>query len=260
MKYFTQEHTFFFGLKRLYHNRQGVAFIEMAIALPILLLLLFGTIEISSYILLNKVVQNCASLVGNLVTTLVPAGGPNELTTAQLDNVTYTLQDPLNRWGIDLYSGQPTGHTGQYRLFITDISLIAGTPTVNWTYDSAATTSGVGTGSDLGGSGGTPFAFSPTQSTINPFPSSGAVSASLLAQSLNGFSFTNNGEEIIVASFYYSYNALTSLLSLPGISLTPYYHGVSVYHTRGPGNGTCTTPALTADSIAIPPGTFPPCT
>lgn len=54
-------------LRRLFTNASGVAAVEFAIAVPIMLVLYLGSVEGSTLIILDRKVQNAASALGDLV-------------------------------------------------------------------------------------------------------------------------------------------------------------------------------------------------
>ena len=64
----THRHTGIFGLLRRYRrDRKGVAAVEFALIVPLLLLLYLGTMEVSSGVALNKRVARAASTTADLI-------------------------------------------------------------------------------------------------------------------------------------------------------------------------------------------------
>jgi hypothetical protein len=55
-------------LRRLWTNTKGVAAVEFAMLAPLLLMMTFGTIELSRALIIHKRFQRAASMVGDLVT------------------------------------------------------------------------------------------------------------------------------------------------------------------------------------------------
>lgn len=59
-----------FSLSSLWRNRSGVALMEFALILPILLLMVFGGVEITRLVLFHQKIDNATSGVANVITQL----------------------------------------------------------------------------------------------------------------------------------------------------------------------------------------------
>lgn len=70
--------TFF---REFWRERRGSIYVEAAFALPILIVMVTGSIELGRYLLLNQKLQNASMSIADL------AGRDDTLTTAQLDDM-----------------------------------------------------------------------------------------------------------------------------------------------------------------------------
>lgn len=168
----------------------GVAFIEFAVALPLLILLLFGVIEITRYIMIAQKLDRATETVGEVITA-------NHFTN-QLSG--QYIPKLLNTIPIIMY---PYTTGTNYVEYISDVyyPLSAGGPLVYWQCVGGS----LGRASQIGTVGGT----------------------ANLAGIPGGFS-ANPGEEFIITETYYQYTPITGMIpSLVG--LPPLYRvGVGV--------------------------------
>lgn len=90
-------------LRKLFQNEQAVALIEFALVLPVLLILLFGAIEVSRYMLIVQKVEKTAYSMTNMVAQSLPAtttGGAGQISNTSLNgifNQFYSMMQPYSR-------------------------------------------------------------------------------------------------------------------------------------------------------------------
>jgi Flp pilus assembly protein TadG len=116
-------------LKRFRKDETGVAAVEFAILFPIMLLLYFGTVEVTMAFLANGRASHVASVVGDLVT--------------QTPSVKQTDMDDIFTVGDSIMKPFPAT---SLKLRITSITAdpSSGTPKVIWSYAKGLTKSPVG--------------------------------------------------------------------------------------------------------------------
>ncbi len=89
-------------LLRFLKNEQAVALIEFAIVFPVMVLLLFGGIEITRYILITQKIEKATYAMTNMVSQMIPAteaGGTGQISNAALQGVFnqfYGLMQPYS--------------------------------------------------------------------------------------------------------------------------------------------------------------------
>lgn len=103
-------------LNRLKSNRKGVAALEFAASLPLIMLLIFGVIEVTRFILVAQMVTN----VSRTVADLTSQGGVTDLTSLErmLDAVEFVARP---------FDIQTDG-----RVIVSSISESGGSPDMNW--------------------------------------------------------------------------------------------------------------------------------
>lgn len=82
-------------MKHLHKSTQGAAFIELAFVLPLLLLLIFASVEMSRYIIIGQKVDKVAYTLADIITQATPGNetppGPDALTRDELDRILANL-------------------------------------------------------------------------------------------------------------------------------------------------------------------------
>lgn len=164
--------------RRFQHAEEGLAAIEFGLCIGILMLLLFGGIEISRYILIYQKLQNAVNLESNIVTSINPK--TTIVNIAEMDSILAGAVIMM----------QPYAFTGSNsELILTDIyapitSSITrpGRPVIKWRYCNNGGYMGLGKRSQLGNVG----------------------AAANLAILPNRFAM-NQGDEIVAAEIYYSF-------------------------------------------------------
>lgn len=141
-------------MNRFKQNRDGIAAVEFALMAPIFLLLLFGVVDITRYILIVQKVEKLAHSVANV--------------TAQSTTVTQATLNQVFAAGSDIMRPYTMGANG--RIIVTSLYRAAGAAhaTVNWRVEGGGTLS---VSSTLGALGGTPtmpspFAFAERENLI----------------------------------------------------------------------------------------------
>lgn len=126
-------------LKRFVCAEAGVAVVEFAIALPVLMTMLYGTIEVTRYILITQKVEKLAHTVSDVTAQ------SQTLTIANLDQVLAATSDIMEPYDM--------GSNG--KVLITSLYRPADTAnaTVNWRYSGGGTLSA---SSQLGAIGAVP--------------------------------------------------------------------------------------------------------
>lgn len=173
---------FFSHLIKLCKNEAGLAYIEFAIVLPVLLMLFLGGVEITRYVLIIQKLEKTVSTVANVVTQTNPS--TSQLTDAIMQDLMNSVQDMMS----------PYGSTSNMRVIVTDVvdrtnaqSTSTAAPTVNWQFCG----------------GGTLTNQSKLGTTVNRnanltnlgLPSSYAMSA---------------GEEVVIAEVYFNFQPITN--------------------------------------------------
>jgi Flp pilus assembly protein TadG len=126
-------------IRRLLQHNRGMAVVEFALALPVLMTMFYGTIELTRYILITQKVEKLAHTVADV--------------TAQSATVTIASLNQLMEATADIM--EPFGTGGNSRILISSIYRAAGTAnaTVNWRYSGGGTLAAT---SMLGAVGATP--------------------------------------------------------------------------------------------------------
>jgi hypothetical protein len=170
-----------------------VAFIEFAVALPLLILMFFGGIEITRYILIAQKMDRSTDIVAEAITA-------NHLTGALSGQY---IPHMLNAMPIVMY---PYTTGTNYVEYINDISypVNSSNPIVNWQCRGG----GLAQPSQIGTTGGVP--------NLSGIPGSFSI---------------RPGEEFVITETYYQYTPVTNMISFL-IGLPPLYR-VSVFAPRG---------------------------
>lgn len=106
-------------LRRLMRDMRGVAMIEFGFAAPILIVMTFGTVELSRYVLLHQKLDRIAMTIADL--------------TAQSEEIAET--DISNIFDAVSHIGQPFEVTGRGRVYLTSVSRSGNNVTVDWQRD-----------------------------------------------------------------------------------------------------------------------------
>jgi Flp pilus assembly protein TadG len=157
-------------MEQLRQCRQGVAYIEFAVTVSFLILVLIGTVELTRYILLIQKVEKTVDSVTDVVTQYDPTTDP--LTAAGLQpilNDTPFLMSP--------YSFGANGY-----IILTDVSQTAGKAVVNWQY-----------------CGGGTFKQPSRVGKMTTNPATPPIGYP------NGFTISD-GEEVVIGEIFYAYS------------------------------------------------------
>lgn len=137
-------------LRRMWADRRASAAAEMALVLPLLTVLLFGSIEIGNYFMNNhivaKAVRDGARYASRLPMTSYPSCSPNSATVTKISNVVRTgtaggdqTKARLNYWA-ETMGGSPTvtvtaacNTSGTYTGIYKDLTMGAPVVTVSAT-------------------------------------------------------------------------------------------------------------------------------
>ncbi len=120
-------------------NRQGIAVVEFALALPVLMTLFYGTIEITRYILITQKVEKLAHSVADVTAQ------SQTVTLASLNQVMAAASDIMNPYTLSTNG----------RIIVSSLYRAAGVfnASVSWRYTGGGTLSAA---SKLGALGSTP--------------------------------------------------------------------------------------------------------
>jgi Flp pilus assembly protein TadG len=152
---------------------QGIAYVEFAISLTVLILLFLGSIEMTRYILIVQKVEKTVSTVTDVTTQVDPNSNTNTQISSQLSQMMSAVQDMMNPYIF--------GTNGL--VIITDVTQ-AGTnnPVVHWQYCGGGTLS--------------------VKSKIGT-----AIGAA--ATLPTGYAM-NAGEEVVIGETFYQYSPITT--------------------------------------------------
>ena len=103
-------------LRRLAADRRGVALIEFGFAVPILIIMTFGTVELSRYVLLHQKLDRIAMTLADLIAQ------SEELAETDINNIFDAVS----------HIGQPFDVTGRGRVVLTSVSRSGSQVTVDW--------------------------------------------------------------------------------------------------------------------------------
>lgn len=93
-------------LFRLFHCRHAAAMIEFTLFLPLLLTILYGTIELGRYVLIVQKVDKAAYTIADMVTRIPPdtskgLGNSTGLNKMEMDEIFDTFEDLMDPYGND---------------------------------------------------------------------------------------------------------------------------------------------------------------
>lgn len=171
----------------------GLALIEFAFTLPLLILLLFGSIEVARYIIITQRVDRATYAFGEVVTENHLT---NSLAGAYMSNL-------LGAMSVILY---PYATSTNYVEFISDVSysVTAGHPMVSW----QCTGGGLAEPSKIGSTGGV--------ANLSSIPGNFILGA---------------GDEVVITETYFQFAPITNIVSFL-VNLPPLYR-VAVFVPRG---------------------------
>ena len=127
-------------LRRFLRDQQAIAVVEFALVLPVLMILFYGVVEVTRFILITQKVEKLAHSVADMTAQ------EHVATTAALDQVLAAASDIMN----------PYAMTNNGKIVISSLYRTAGVAqaSVNWRYEGGGTLAGVT--SHLGAVGATP--------------------------------------------------------------------------------------------------------
>ena len=187
------------SFRSLFSNNQGLALIEFTFIAPLLLVLVFGVVELTRFIIIVQKVERTAYSLSNVVGQYLPAGTAGAA-TANMISVTNINNDvfPQLRRVLDPYNA-----TADFRAMITSVRKAGAGPNpirISWQIAGGGTLSNADTLSIVNG--------------VNP-PSNvkSAVGATAIfnAEIMGYLATMQNQENMIVVEVFYNYRPLLSL-------------------------------------------------
>lgn len=179
--------------KRLIRSNSGLSTLEFAIAIPILMILLIGSVEISRYIIIVQKIDKAAYTIADLVTQTAPYDAANS--------------DTLTRTNVQMYLGFLSELMGSHwdasRGIASVISFSQGStlsdpPTINWSETGGGAFSG-GAISDI------------TGASITSTSDGDSISLSTdLQNAVNAAGGFIDGENVIAVEVFYNYEPIFS--------------------------------------------------
>jgi hypothetical protein len=107
------------SLCRIARNQQGIAYLEFAISLPLLIAMLLGGVEVTRYILIAQKVEKVSVTVSDIVAQA------DTITTSELDNLILAAGQVM----------QPYSFDGNAYVIVSSVYKNDGdSPVVNWQY------------------------------------------------------------------------------------------------------------------------------
>jgi hypothetical protein len=199
-------------MKNIFKNNQGLAFIEFAFILPVLLILAFPVIDYARFILLQQKTTKAAYVIADAISMSVPIKSPDE---------DYDLEpgDPIDEAFLRDISARATTlirpFNTNYALTITNIGIEGAAAERKWQYTKAFNQAGAaGTFDDADGAAETlPANLTPTGGNVG------------LA----------DGDNIIRVTFTAQYSPITPELTVLGVPFLSNYDitYTSFYPSRG---------------------------
>ncbi len=192
-------------------QEEGVAFIEFAFAITILLLLFLGCVELTRYVIIIQKLEKTVSEVADVVTQTDPSTSPlTDLEMSQLMDAVQYMMSPYTTMS-NTYTSSNT------RIIITDIQNISSTATPNpvimWQFCSRSGLSGTSYYSKLGNTSSC-TAGSTCTITDAQFGAAG------FSTGTSGFrSNMQTSEELVVGEVYYAYLPITNQKLLTAATL-----------------------------------------
>lgn len=110
--------------RNLFHAEQGLAAVEFALALPLIIILTFGTLEVTLYVLITQKLERVSLTVSDLVTQ------SETITTAQLDQIIPSAAQVMLPYNFA---------TDGYAIISSISKTGTNTPVINWQYKSSGT-------------------------------------------------------------------------------------------------------------------------
>jgi competence protein ComGC len=118
-------------LKSYYKCEKGLALVEMAIAISLLLIMFIGSIEVTRYVMFIQGVKKTVNATAHTVAQIYPPNAFPPLNPVRfsglLNNIMSTTPDIITM-------SLGNGNTYKGGIIITDIVNTGGTPKVNWQY------------------------------------------------------------------------------------------------------------------------------
>ena len=152
-------------------SEEGMAFVEFALTVSVLLLLFLGSVEVSRYVLIMQKVEKIAQTAADVVTQANPNSAP--LTNTEMAQIMGAVQDMMNPYTF--------GANGL--VIVTDVTQAgANNPIVNWQYCG----------------GGTLVAVSKLGNTIGG-PATLPAGYTMIA-----------GEEVVISEVFYNFTPITT--------------------------------------------------
>jgi Flp pilus assembly protein TadG len=157
--------------KRFLSCEQGLAYLEFALSLSLLLILFVGSVEVTNYVLVIQKLEKTVSTVTDVTTEANPNNDP--LTTSQMSQLMSAVVDMMSP-----YAFGPKGI-----VIVTDVTQAgANNPVVNWQYCGGGTLSATSRiGTSIGGPATLPSGFT------------------MIA-----------GEEVVIGEVFYNYTPITT--------------------------------------------------
>jgi Flp pilus assembly protein TadG len=153
-------------LQSLVTEERGMAYVEFALCLSLLLMLFLGSVEVTRYVLILQRLEKTAETVAN-VTTQADSNS-NPLTATQMSQLMSAVQDMMNPYTF--------GANGT--VIVTDVTQAgSNNPIINWQYcGGGSLTAASNIGNTIGGAATLP----------------------------SGYTMTS-GEEVVIAEVFYNY-------------------------------------------------------
>lgn len=165
---------------RFARDESGVAAIEFALCLTVLLLLCLGSIELTRYVLVVQKLEKTVSMMTDVTTQADPNSTP----------ITTNVMSQIINSADDMMSPYPFNSNG--KVILTNITKTgSANPVVNWQYCGGGTLSATSRiGTTIGGAATLP----------------------------SGFTMTA-GEEVVIGEIFYNYSPITSQNVVPSTTL-----------------------------------------
>ncbi len=112
-------------LKKLFTAEQGLAAVEFALALPLLIVITFGSIEVVRYVIIVQKIEKVSLTLSDLVAQ------SETITTADLNQIIVAAKEVMSPYNFD---------TDGYAIISSVTKTGIYPPVVNWQYKSSGTT------------------------------------------------------------------------------------------------------------------------
>jgi Flp pilus assembly protein TadG len=111
-------------MHRLWHNKDGVAYVEFALSLPFLLVLFIGSVEVTRFIIVSQKVEKSAVTISDVVSQA------ENITTTQLNQLITAVEQVM----------QPYSFDSNGFVVISSVSKTGtNAPRINWQYTGGGT-------------------------------------------------------------------------------------------------------------------------